>query len=268
MRPPALVLATTLASLATLACTGLGADSSAPTGPEIATFIADTDRLSDGGTVTFTALVTDPQGAGDVAGGTLTDAEGGDTYGVFENDGENWTITLSWEDIGGVRALNFDSEDKRTFEAIFVDNSGGESAPATVAVTFHCDGEPSCGGACIDFTADPANCGGCGAQCEAYEAYNSSVKVESGPTCSAGQCVVAADCSNDLQRTCKTFCTKEGYSGCPDLGDQQIGLIFTADPDVCSGDPSMYIKINSCDQDLSDAADVYGYEHMACLCLP
>src|SRR5262249_23050826 len=54
-----------------------------PDAPTIATLGTSASSLDEGDSVTFTALVTDPQGASDVVGGTLVDPSTGTTYGAF-----------------------------------------------------------------------------------------------------------------------------------------------------------------------------------------
>lgn len=55
--------------------------------PVFLSFGTDVTSLTEGGTVTFTAVLTDPDGLMDLVGGTLLDAAGVARYGAFMASG-------------------------------------------------------------------------------------------------------------------------------------------------------------------------------------
>jgi 5'-nucleotidase len=86
---------------------------------------------------------------------------------------------------------------------LFALGCGDEPSTPTCASS-----ETTCGGACVDLAADPANCGACGAACGADEACSNgacTLDCVSGQTACGGTCV---DTTRDLTNcgTCGTAC--------------------------------------------------------------
>ena len=170
-----------------------------PNGPMIVSFNTNTSSITQGESVIFTAVVTDPDGVADVIGGTLVDTTSGNTYGAFTATAiSSYTITVSWAAIHQARAIEFLSTDTRNFRAIFHDQ-GGHQASAQAIVTLTCGGDPACSGACgfsrcsgscVDLQANVNHCGACSNVCG------------SGAWCDVG--------------TCK--CTDSSETVCPVLG--------------------------------------------------
>lgn len=130
--------------------------------PVIISFTTNVSSISQYESVTFTAVVTDPDGAADLLGGTLS-APGGSTYKSFESTGTpgTFSLVLSWDEINFVQAINFTSTDSRSFVGTFYDVASHQTT-ATVAITLTCYGIAACDGYCVDLMTDRNNCGYCG----------------------------------------------------------------------------------------------------------
>src|SRR5262249_50741953 len=95
--------------------------------PKVLSFGTNVTTLTEGQSVSFSTVVTDPQGIDNLIGGTLKD-ENGATYGSFATSGQEgaYALTLSWDAINQVEAIAFDYGGKatRTFAAEFFDVEG------------------------------------------------------------------------------------------------------------------------------------------------
>jgi hypothetical protein len=151
-----------------------GADLGGNQAPEVLSFTAGPARITEGGSTTFTAVVTDQDGVDDIIGGTL-ESQDGAVFGGFSSTGASGTfeIELSWRDIDEVESIAFESAEDRLFVASFFD-AAGKTGTATVALNLHCDGDGACEGRCVDLDTDRENCGECGNACE---------------NCDAGECL-------------------------------------------------------------------------------
>lgn len=245
-----------------LACSGLSK------APRVDTLTARTeadDGLGPGDSVTFTARVLDPDGADDVLEGWLADAKTGAKYGDFVHADTRWTLTLTSEQISSVERFEFDEQETRDFEAVFMDGAGHESPPKDVAVTLHCDGEPACGGQCTDFGADADNCGECGHQCPSFALWQRTGWEQHDGVCADGSCVATSDCGDPTKRTCGEICEDEGFAGCPDAGwpFSFVGYAVEA-RGGCAGDFEWSRELKTCDEELSD---ISAYQAMYCICV-
>jgi hypothetical protein len=114
----------------------------------------------------ISAIVTDPNGVGDLAGGVLKDPVSGTTYGVFGTPGGQGTFSyiLTWSQIDQVRPIGNlpPGGTTRDVLAIFYDN-GNLTAQQSLTLTLSCSGGLAvCGGACVDLKSSPSDCGSCG----------------------------------------------------------------------------------------------------------
>ncbi len=260
-RPLALPFLLAVTGLSLLACSGI----SFVHKPEIQTLSASATELTEGESVTVTALVTDPEGASNVLSGTLVDAETGDLYGTFTGRGAgSFDMALSWDDLNAVMDIDLaeGASGSRTLSAAFLDEEGHESAPQSISLTLSCGVDAACAGACADFDADTDNCGACGNTCRTYDAYDSSGLADHPAECDAGQCVVSTDCETEIFDSCDDMCAEQGYAGCSD-GDY-TGFIFTTDRGGCGGDMEDYFEISRCDESQSRRTE---YDAMHCACL-
>ncbi|MBW2734044.1 MAG: hypothetical protein JRH20_16780 [Deltaproteobacteria bacterium] len=133
------------------------ADSQPPKGaPIFLSFGSNVTALTSGDSVTFTTVLTDPNGISDLIGGNLANPDDTITYGAFATTGQEgaYALTISWNDINQTKALNFTTEETRAFKATFFD-VGGLSVTRTVDLRFHCGTTSAlngaCNGACRDF---------------------------------------------------------------------------------------------------------------------
>jgi hypothetical protein len=147
----------------------------------ILTLSSSAPSMTQGASVTVTAVVVDAAGAAAIKGGTLTNPAGTATYGTFavSTTPGTFTFTLTWTGINALSPINFVGKTSLDFLATFSDTLG-HSQSKTLAVDLTCGSGVSpngaCAGACIDLTVSP-NCGACGSVCT------------SGSTCSAiGKC--------------------------------------------------------------------------------
>jgi len=168
--------------------------------PSILSFTANVSSITEGGSVTFSAVVTDPDGIADLAGGTLKDTDSGSTYGAFSQvSGGSFTHAVTWQAMQAVNSISFTTSMTRSFTAEFFDSTGKRGGSSTAmrltcpagtnetarAVGGRCTtecvtGTGRCASACIPMQSDPNNCGSCGRRCTAPDGGTTS--------CSGGQC--------------------------------------------------------------------------------
>jgi hypothetical protein len=140
-------------------------------------FSSNRTTLGPSDTATLSAVVTDPDGVGDLLGGVLLDPTTDTTYGTFTATGAGtFSIDVDWGVLGAVRAVDFATSTTRVVRGRFFDQ-GGLAAFADVTLSLACsDGSAACDGRCgrarcdgtcrneADFVDDD-NCGGCGVRC-------------------------------------------------------------------------------------------------------
>lgn len=211
-----------------------------PGGPEFVQFLTNVTEITEGESVVFTALLTDPDGAADVIGGSLTNPDGTISFGAFVSTGQpgSFEFTLSWAAIHQADAIEFETPSAvRTFRAEFFDQMG-KSAAKTADITLQCDDglrftPAACGGVCTDLNDDDANCASCGHACE--------VRFDSGY------------CENSACTPVLTGCFKYGdyptcYAYCLDKGE-------TCVVGGCNNQTSG--ELSSCEDDWPS----YNYDH-------
>ena len=127
-----------------------GMVSSDPAAPRFLSFGTNVATLTHGESVTFSAVVTDPDGIDDLIGGTLQTADGSATYGALVSSGQEgaYSITLSWGQIQQTGAISFQDHADRMFVAKFYDTAGHEAQQA-VSVELTCHGGYACQGTCV-----------------------------------------------------------------------------------------------------------------------
>lgn len=184
--------------------------------PTILSLSTNVGSLTQGESVTITAVVTDPQGISDLIGGQLQDSGGG-TYGAFttSSDEGSYALTLSWDAMAAVSPITFDGEGSRTVVAVFYDQAGNEaSEELTLRLTCEtgtaCDsvcGMGECGGSCVDLANDEANCGECGHTCRSG-------------VCATGRCGEWSDCFD--QRTSSDYWYSSADDICARFGGECV----------------------------------------------
>lgn len=171
--------------------------------PRILSFATNVMSITRGQSVTFSAIVTDPDGIADVIGGTL-EASSGAVYGTFSASGNDgaYSLSLSWTEMGQVLPINFATEEQRPFVARFYDVAGHQ-VTQTLQVRLHCNGMAACDGYCVDLATDYSNCGQCNRACQEPAA------------CAEGHCVAALYWYPQEQGTCQQACaTQQPGSTC------------------------------------------------------
>lgn len=134
--------------------------------PQIVSFKANVSELRSDGQLVLTAIVLDPDGLSDLAGGQLLDPDTSAAYGAFTSTGAGGTfsIALGWASIGAVRPITTAvTGSPRSFRAEFFD-AEGHRAVADLSVSLRCrdDALAACSNVCVDLKTNKANCGACG----------------------------------------------------------------------------------------------------------
>lgn len=208
-------------------------------GPIIVSFQTNVSQLTEGESVTFTVVLTDPDGVDDIIGGTLSSADGSIGYGPFVVAGPpgTYSIELSWAEIHQAEPIEFEgTATGRTFRAEFFDQATHETSK-DVDLELHCDGLAACDGVCTDLMSEPQHCGACARVCDGED-----------PACEGGECGPAlSECFAMAEGfdTCAAYCPSVGETcvaeGCEghtwigyDNEAECVGFIdgYTS-PDLC-----------------------------------
>ncbi len=245
-----------------------------PDAPTILTLGTNVTTLSEGESITLTAMVTDPQGVADLVGGAVTDPINGATYGAFSSTGSagSYTLTLSWYALNQARRIDFTGVQLRELVAEFVDTAGHRAAQP-VSVTLTCpvptgEGElavcsnGSCGvgcvagmnrcgygccagtccdnSACVDTSSDPSHCGGCWRACDwPYGGSASCVGGDCRAECPAGQTACDGYCTDMASDNwncgaCGRVCDSD-YYGTSTCVAGECELTCIDDAELCDG---------------------------------
>lgn len=184
-------------------------------GPTLISFGTNVTELTDGESVRFVALVTDPEGIDKLVGGQLMSPDGAVKYGAFGAAQQGaYSLDLTWAQLSQAQQISFATEQKRTFVGEFF-NVAGKKVQGTVELRFHCRGEPACEGRCL----------ATGTLCP-----TSTDKLCIAGTCQAG-CYVnklftAADAmsSADACKVCKPATSRTALQTLPDYAPCKPGL--------------------------------------------
>lgn len=211
-----------------------------PRAPRILSLKTNLDVLSETGTLTFTAVVTDPDGIDDLIGGQLLDPATGRSYGAFATSAAEgaYSLGLTWGQIAALAPIETPvGGAPREFRAEFFDSAGNKGWESLTIRLACADAlRAACGSQCVDLQSDKRHCGGCGKAIT----DGARVCIQGKPACyypgttfcpsgSAGACVDLATslshcgaCDNAVLPPRKS-CVK-GQPTCP-----------TSTPDYCSG---------------------------------
>lgn len=210
-------------------------------GPKFISLQTNAMQITSGQTVIFTAVVTDPDGLVDIAGGILSSEDGVVGYGAFVATGQEgaYTIEISWDALQQVESIDFlQSELVRIFRVEFFDQAA-HSVVETVDLTLFCVEGSACAGVCIDVILDGDNCGKCGKICKG-----------GAEACGDAMCLPAyGECINMGTgfQTCNAYCASIGEScienGCGD-GFTIRGYDLMVD---CTNDKSWNSGSETCD---------------------
>ena len=182
-----------------------------PGGPIISSVATSAKALEEGGTVTFTAVVTHPEGTQALVGGNLKSAKGDITYGPFiaaSGKGGSYSIDLSWTKIDAGEPITFTDQGSRNFTAEFVDENGRRST-RTVSLGFDCSakGGSACDGACMDLRTDSGNCGACGKVCPPEAKCGASKCMQTGLSRMRQSCDAICGALRGGSYACEPTCT-------------------------------------------------------------
>ncbi|MEZ4449606.1 MAG: hypothetical protein R3B09_09005 [Nannocystaceae bacterium] len=217
--------------------TGSESTTSASGAPFFISFSTNVGQITEGEAVIFTAIVSDPDGFDDIAGGILFTEDGAFSYGPFVSAGQEGTysITVTWAAINQVTPIEFERFNfDRMFRAEFFDKEANK-VTKNVSITLHCDGGGSCGGICTDLQKDGGNCGACGKSCDGGCSDAKCLPV-------FGECIMVTDGFATCDEYCESVaaqCVTGGCSGSTFKGYNGISFcandeIPTAYMDPCS----------------------------------
>ncbi len=175
--------------------------------------------LTAGEAVTFTALLTDPDGVDDIIGGTLSDPSGMIGYGPFVAAGEGtYSISVSWDAMHQAEPIEFeDMGVTRSFRAEFFDQAANKVSK-DVDLTLTCAEGAACGGVCTDLMMTAQHCGACGKVCASgcedggcAPAWGECVRFDEGfDTCDQ---ICAASGQTCVENGCGKGWTVRGFGG-------------------------------------------------------
>jgi hypothetical protein len=226
-----------------------------PQGPRIAELTVDRPSLSEGEVVTFTAVVTDPDGAEDIAGGTLALRQPATNLGAFVLvSGSTYTASLAWDQLHAAAAIEFTDNDVRAIRVEFVDQAGHEGwqeFPLPLA----CPARAACAGVCTDLTSDPDHCGSCDMQC-APEQGDFGGCAESACRPGLSACFQPGDVAS-----CDAVCASEG-STCVEGGCDGATVIYFSGPTECAQVVQTMPDTTACDAELLPTSEA------RCCCAP
>ncbi|MDC0672875.1 hypothetical protein [Nannocystis radixulma] len=196
-------------------------------GPMFLSFSANVATLTQDESVTFTALLTDPDGVTDIVGGSLRSADESLEFGPFVAAGQpgTYSISLTWAQIHQTSPIEFeDGELPRMFRAVFFDQ-GSHKATNETSLDLVCAGGSACDGTCTDLALDGLNCGACGHGCD-----------DGADACESRACAPAwSECINytDGLETCEAACQSFGESCVENGCDGGVTITFFSDLDFC-----------------------------------
>ncbi len=205
--------------------------------PVILSFGTNVTQITEGESVSFSAVVTDPDGIADVIGGQLTNPDGTIVYGTFVATGMEgaYEIVVSWGAIDQTETIEFEGvEDSRIFRAEFYDQAAN-TATASIELTFHCDGIAACGGSCTDLMNDYEHCGSCARQCDYF-----SISDDEWGKCDFGACTNSVNgciSEGDGLSNCSEYCSSIGEDcaeqGCLRNGQGDFTDVWFSDQSDC-----------------------------------
>jgi hypothetical protein len=182
-----------------------------PRGPQFLQYSTNITSMGPEDTLIFTVVVTHPDGIQNVVGGSLVDPGSGASYGAFTtlSTTGSYQLSLSWEALNEVAAIDFSTSAQRSFQARFFDQAGHVSSES-LSITLTCGGTPACAGSCGAARCGDGTCttnngspdtngnGICNNTCE--NLTTTSACGSCGNVCSTGSC-------GDVNGTVQCACT-------------------------------------------------------------
>ena len=242
-----------------MATTTTGDKEAAPVIVELTTSMA---RLTQGEILEVTAIITDPQGFGDIGGGRLF-SEQGKLYGAFIGSGGTFKAALSWKAIQDIEATSFEMEQGIPVRAEFFDAALNKTSQ-TFVLTLHCDGKSACEGVCgeslcgggckmkEEFSRDDANCGACGVSCASgASCVEGNCECDSGGRSCDGQCVDIDNNASHCGR-CGNACSA-GQACSVGFCEDVVGPFERCEDSTQCASPS---ELGICEKELKPFTDV------------
>jgi hypothetical protein len=217
--------------LATVACSSLpqnhsdpdastGSDAASDTAPKIVSLSSTVSSITAGGSFTIVAVVTEPTGLSNLAGGKLTSDDGTVTYGAFVAVSPGtYSLTITWDQVNAGQPINFVGKVTSSFRATFYDTTGASTSQA-MPVMLYCgagaDPDAACAGRCtrLDSTTE---CGACNAQCVAPTTTDlsqlSAVSCHAATACEFSGQLLSVDATNHPKDSCSTECAAAAAGG-------------------------------------------------------
>jgi hypothetical protein len=125
----------------------------APSAPRILNLSVDNPEVPPDGSITVSAIVTDPDGIDDLVGGLLVDPDTNATYGSLATSAAEgaYSLTLSWSRLNTVRPIRGDrgGQDARVLRATFFDQAGNETSGELPIRLGPCSEGLLCAGECV-----------------------------------------------------------------------------------------------------------------------
>lgn len=209
--------------------------STSPAAPKILTVSTNLKTLHENEILTVSAVVTDPNGIGDVIGGQLLTVDGGAAYGAFATDaGEGaYSLSLSWPAINATESIDtgVGMPTSRTFRATFFD-AEGNSSYRDISVDFACRNTQAaaCGGVCDSGPTQYSTqqCGSCNHSCPAVAGGDVTCEMRND---GAGICMSVKVTSQRV--ACTTQCSgtfSRCYGAFPKYGEEYLNIPCSSAP--------------------------------------
>lgn len=116
---------------------------------EIVSLTASQPELTEGQSVTLTAIVNHTGGLQNVTASRLLSPDG-QRYGAFAAGQPGvYSLTVDWQLLDQILPIAFATEEQRTFTAEFSDNQG-HTEKRNLTLRLHCGGRQACQGVCSD----------------------------------------------------------------------------------------------------------------------
>lgn len=208
-------------------------------GPVFLSFNTNVSKITEGESVIFTALLTDPDGVEDIIGGSLLSENEAIDYGPFVAAGQvgTYSISLSWAQIEQSASINFENTElSLPLRARFFDQ-GGNKAVSDAQITLACAGGSACNGSCTNISADGANCGACDHTCSSMTCSESKC----GPIWS--ECFVKTDGFSTCAEVCQSISESCEEAQCGAFTTEYYGTMME-----CLKQTGEISGVDSCDK--------------------
>jgi hypothetical protein len=206
--------------------------------PLILSFTTNVMSIGDGGFVSFSAELSDPDGLRDIVSATLSTPDLAGTYGELVDNGSGvFTLGLSWDEIHVVSPLNFVKNEDRAF-VLTVTDTMDQAVAETLDLGLSCGAFDACDGLCVDITSVDEHCGACGDACPVVDGIGG---------CTAGACEPSLwGCLEPGDVTsCEDYCVAQGET-CVEDGCGTATYILYDDMQMCTDGTAAVAQGTTC----------------------